>query len=128
MFETPTFIILFGVLSAGLIDAMWRQKNIDSNNKFLKAHEHFHVGLEFGILAVIVSFFDVPILESFLWGLGIAFIFSEFTHFGWFKGGKFMVSHPFAFGSEHFKLTHIITIGLCMIGLLLYFLIPTILG
>ncbi len=122
-----TFIILMGVLSVGLIDAAWRQKNIDSNNRFLKAHEHFHAGIEFGILAVIATLLNIQILDSFLWGLGIAFIFSEFTHFGWFKGEKFMVSHPFAFGSEHFKLTHIITIGLCVVGLLLYFLIPTIL-
>lgn len=115
------FIIIFGILIAGLVDAFWRQKNIDSDNKFLKAHEHFHVGIEFGILAMIVSLFEIQFVEYALWGLAVAFVFSEFTHFGWFKGDKFVVSHPFAFGSEHFKGTHLITIGLCIIGFLLYF-------
>ena len=119
------FIVIgFGILIAGLVDAFWRQKNIDSNNKFLKAHEHFHVGMEFGILAMIVTLFDIQLVAYALWGLAGAFVFSEFTHFGWFKGDKFMVSHPFAFGSEHFKLTHVITIGLCVIGFLLFIYLP----
>lgn len=67
----------------------------------MEAHEHYHVGLELGIIGIILT---SPIFI----GLMVSFILAEWSQ-----------DHKFALGSSHFKLSTIIGISLFIVVVVL---------
>ena len=80
------------------IDVAWWNVNYKKYEKGLEAHEHYHIGLEIGILGVILSVF-IPIFSSIAMGLMVAFFLAEWSQ-----------DHKFALKSGHFKESSIIGI------------------
>jgi len=78
------------------LDRAWWELNLNKYEKGLEFFEHYH----FGLMALILSNF---LLNSFLKGLGVAFILAEWSQTGEWRDGKWRRGHPFAYGSNHFK-------------------------
>lgn len=103
MFDPVIFILLFFL---GLvIDKAWYHIDYDKYEKGLEVHEHYHIGLEIGIIAVIFNYYD-------LLGLTLAFILAEWSQ-----------TNYFAYQSNHFKQSSIIGISLLTTFLSLYFIL-----
>jgi len=77
-----------------IIDVAWWHFGLDKSSldKKFKAHEHYHIGIEIGIIGILLQ---QPILQ----GVMFAFILAEWTQ-----------DHKFALQSGHFKQSTIIGI------------------
>ncbi len=123
MFEVFPFIL--GAILVMLIDTFWWHIDYKKAEKGMEAHEHYHVGLELMIVAMIIDLFNGPI-ASFLYGAGFLFIVAEWRQAIEIVQKKVIPGHPFAYGSEHFKSSSIIGIALTGSAILLYFYLSTI--
>lgn len=123
MFEIFPFLI--GALIVMLIDTFWWHIDYKKAEKGMEAHEHYHVGLELFIVAMIADLFNGAI-ASFLYGAGFLFIAAEWRQAIEIVQKKVIPGHPFAYGSIHFKTSSIIGIGLTGSAILLYFYLQTI--
>lgn len=104
-------IFAIGFILGLLIDVAWWNINYKKYEKGLEIHEHYHIGLEIGILGVILGAF-IPIFSSIAMGLMLAFILAEWSQ-----------DHKFALKSGHFKQSSIIGIGLFTLLVILIILI-----
>ena len=104
-------IFAIGFVIGLLIDVAWWNINYKKYEKGLEAHEHYHIGIEVGILGLILGIF-VPIIGSLSVGIMLSFILAEWTQ-----------DHKFALKSGHFKKSSIIGIGLFTLFIILLILI-----
>lgn len=123
MFEIFPFIL--GTILVMLIDTFWWHIDYKKAEKGMEAHEHYHVGLELMIVAMIIDLFNGTV-SSFLYGVGFLFIVAEWRQAIEIVQKKVIPGHPFAYGSKHFKSSSIIGIGLTGSAILLYFYLQTI--
>ena len=75
-----------------VMDTIWWRINYSKYEKGLEAHEHYHIGLELGIIGIILH-------QEIFTGLMVAFVLAEWSQ-----------DHPFALKSGHFKESTIIGI------------------
>jgi len=125
MFEAFPFIL--GALVVMLVDTFWWHIDYKKVEKGMEAHEHYHVGIELIIVAIIADFFNGS-LASFLYGAGFLFIAAEWRQAVEIVKKKVIAGHPFAYGSIHFKQSSIIGVILIAIAIFLYAYLPTILS
>jgi len=120
------FLLLFvGLFIAFIIDILWwTQKSFQKAEKGFEAHEHYHIGLELVILYIIISHFSDSIFNVITIGAAIGFVLAEWSQSKEIKGVKVVPGHPFALGSSHFKSSTIITIGLSVTAVFIYFYLP----
>ena len=93
-------LFVVGFIIGIIIDAVWWNINYSKYEKGLEIHEHYHIGIEIGIIGVLLTSV-VPILSTISMGIMIAFILKESSQ-----------DHPFALKSGHFKKSSYIGIGL----------------
>ena len=120
MFEIFPFIL--GTFLIMLVDTFWWHIDYKKAEKGLESHEHYHVGLELIMVAIIVDYFN-GFVSSFLYGAGFLFIAAEWRQAVEIMRGNVKAGHPFAYGSTHFKQSLVIGIILTVIIILEYFLI-----
>lgn len=125
MFEIFPFIL--GAFLVMIIDTFWWHIDYKKAEKGMEAHEHYHVGIELIIVAIIVDYFN-GFASYFLYGAGFLFIAAEWRQTVEVLNDKVKAGHPFAYGSTHFKESSIIGVTLTVIVIVEYFLIHTILG
>lgn len=89
-----------GFIVGLVLDTVWWARGFDKYDKHLEWHEHYHVGLELGILGVILN---QPLLTGFM----VAFILAEWTQ-----------ENKFALGSNHFGTSTIVGIILFAVYLM----------
>ena len=115
-------LLVLGGFLVFVIDILWWNIDFKKAEKGMEAHEHYHLGLELLIAGLIVSMFnDLP--SYFLVGAGFAFIMAEWrqtveikkTVNGEIVKQKVIPGHPFAYGSNHFKQSTAIGIGLTVL-------------
>lgn len=101
MLESNHFAI--GFMVGLVIDVAWWYFHFDKSNldKRFKAHEHYHIGLELGIIGTLTN-------QPIFIGLMVAFFLGEWTQ-----------DHKFALKSGHFKASSVIGIVLFVILLIL---------
>jgi len=88
-----------GFMIGLVLDVAWWQLNLDKSgiDKRFKAHEHYHIGLEIGIIGTILH-------QEILIGLMTAFVLAEWSQ-----------DHKFALNSGHFKQSTVIGIILFIV-------------
>lgn len=122
MFEIFPFIL--GTFVVMLVDVFWWQIDYKKAEKGMEAHEHYHVGIELAIVAMIVGVFN-DTAASFLYGAGFLFLAAEWRQAVEVIGNKVKAGHPFAFGSNHFKSSSIIGAVLTFVAVVCYvYLVP----
>jgi len=116
------FMFILGAFVVMLVDTFWWHIDYKKVEKGLEWHEHYHVGIELMILAVITTPF-IPELSSFLYGSGFLFIAAEWRQAVEVIGPKVKAGHPFAFGSTHFTSSTIVGVILTVIAISSYILV-----
>lgn len=111
--ELVSFIL--GAFLSYIIDVTWWNLDFKKAEKGLEAHEHYHVGLELLIAALLVYRFINPTTAYILIGAGFGFITAEWRQTVEIAGKKVKPGHPFAYGSNHFKQSTVIGIILTAI-------------
>ena len=115
-------LLVLGAFLVYVIDILWWNIDFKKAEKGLEAHEHYHLGIELLIVALVVSYIsELP--SYFLIGCGFAFIMAEWrqtveirkTVDGEEIRQKVVPGHPFAYGSVHFKQSTAIGIGLTVL-------------
>jgi hypothetical protein len=93
--------LALGFILGLILDVLWWKIDYSKYEKGLEVHEHYHIGLELGIIGVLLN------QEIFI-GLMMSFILAEWSQ-----------KNQFALGSNHFKgstlIGIILSVSLCLI-------------
>ncbi len=114
-------MLVLGGLASFLIDLIWfgrikAAREVENKNYFLKIHEHYHVGLELIIVAM-VTYPVIGLYASALVGAGFGFIMAEWRQVHEIRHNRVVKGHPFAHESGHFRDSSIL--GACLIAVLM---------
>lgn len=111
-------LAILGCTVVMVVDVFWWKLDYKKIEKGLEWHEHYHVGIELMILAVVINLFNSTAAAFFL-GAGLMFIVAEWRQVIEIVGKKVKPGHPFAYGSTHFKTSTIV--GISLMCVLLFF-------
>ena len=108
------FLIL-GAFAVFLVDIIWWSIDFKKVEKGFEFHEHYHVGLEFLIISVALSYID-NFFIYLLVGAGFAFLMAEWRQVVEIANKQVHPGHPFAYLSPHFRQSTIV--GIILVGIL----------
>ena len=114
MLEWSIVSAIIGFFIITIVDRIWFLIDYKKAEKGLEILEHYHYSFVCWIIALLTVSF-VPVISWGLVGAGVAFFYHESKQ-----------KNFFSYNSKHFKPSLYIAIGLCIVGLLLYFLISAI--
>jgi Na+/melibiose symporter-like transporter len=103
-------LFLLGLLLGLVLDRAWWEGKFSKYEKGVEELEHYHWGLLSWILAYLTPLW----LSQVLWGLGAALVLAEWAQVGEWENGRWRRGHPFAYGSNHFKVSTAIGAGLAI--------------
>ena len=114
-------LFFLGLFIAFILDIIWnnyeRISKIEKNK--LKFHEHYHIALELGILYLLLELF-FNIKSEIIGGMAVGFVITEWSQFISIRNNKVIPGHPFAYGSNHFKLSNVMGFVLTTVLIFLY--------
>jgi Na+/melibiose symporter-like transporter len=104
---------LLGLLAGLVLDRAWWESKANKYDKNVEELEHYH----WGLLAWIIAYLTPLWLSDVLWGLGAALVMAEWAQIGEWENGAWRRGHPFAYGSNHFKVST--AIGAALVAILI---------
>jgi hypothetical protein len=104
-------LFLLGLLLGLVLDRVWWEGKFNKYEKGVEELEHYHWGLLSWILAYLTPLW----LSQVLWGLGAALVLAEWAQVGEWENGEWRRGHPFAYGSNHFRVSTAIGVALAVV-------------